>query len=64
MLLRWATDKNENRIVRVNYLQGLFDFSTVNRELRQDFFLKLAEIEKENFPSLIARIKKLKKTIR
>src|SRR4051812_35033388 len=41
MLLRWATDKNESRIVRVNCLQGLFDLSTENKELRQDFSLKL-----------------------
>ena len=61
MLLGWATDKNESRIVRVNSLQALFEVSTLNKELREDFSSRLSEIEKENIPSLNARIKKLKR---
>ena len=57
----WATDRNESRIVRVNSIQGLFNLLTQHKELEQDFNLTLTEIERENIPSINARIRKLKK---
>jgi hypothetical protein len=56
----WAIRKNESKIVRVNALQGLFDLLPQNKELEQDFNLSTSQIEKENVPSLQARIRKLK----
>lgn len=57
---KWARDKKESKIVRVNSIQGLFNLLKQNQELSRDFSLTLTEIMKENIPSLNARIKKLK----
>ena len=60
-LTLWAMDKNNSRIVRVNSLQGLFNLKSQRNEWAKDLALTFAELEKENIPSIIARIKKLKK---
>ena len=59
LLTKWATDRKESKIVRVNSIQGLFNLFQQNPELSQDFNLTISEIEKENVPSINARIKKL-----
>ena len=64
LLTKWATDKKESKIVRVNSIQGLFNLLQQNHELSQDFNLTLSEIEKEKIPSLNARIKKLQNASR
>lgn len=61
ILTAWARDKNNSRIVRVNSIQGLFDLKSQRNELEKDLALTLAELEKENVPSLNARMKRLKK---
>lgn len=61
VLTRWATDRKESRIVRVNALQGLFDLLTRHQELKPEFNLTISKIENENIPSINARIRKLKK---
>jgi hypothetical protein len=60
ILARWATDKKESRIVRVNALQGLFNLLLLNNELTQDFNLIVSTIIRENIPSILARLRKLK----
>ena len=61
----WATltgaakDKSESKIVRVNSLQALYDLTLNNKELKRDFELTIQRIERENIPSLNARIRKL-----
>ena len=64
ILSDWANNKKESKIVRVNSMQGLFNLLQTNRELKQDFNLTLNRIEKENIPSINARIKKLKNAMR
>ncbi len=64
LLTKWATDKKESKIVKVNSIQGLFNLLRQNHELSQDFNLTLSEIEKEKIPSLNARIKKLQNASR
>lgn len=64
ILTNWATDKRESKIVRVNSIQGLFNFLKQQPELIQDFNLTLAIIEKERIPSIDARIKKIKNASR
>jgi hypothetical protein len=59
LLTKWATDRKESKIVRVNSIQGLFNLLQQNPELSQDFNLTLSEIEKEEIASLNARIRKL-----
>lgn len=63
-LNNWVTDKRESRIVRVNSLQGLFILSAQSIEFKKEFNLTLSEMEKENIPSLNARIRKLKNASR
>jgi hypothetical protein len=58
-LTKWATDKKESKIVRVNSIQGLSNLLKQKPELMQDFNLMVIEIEKDRIPSINARIKKL-----
>lgn len=60
ILKNWATDKKESKIVRVNSLQGLYNILYSNKELIQDFNLILRKVERENIPSINARLRKLK----
>lgn len=60
MLVSWALDKSESRIVRVNALQGMYDLLLLDAELTQDFNLIVDTVALENIPSITARLKKLK----
>lgn len=64
LLTKWASDRKESKIVRVNSIQGLFNLLEQNPELSHDFNLTLSEIGKENVASLNARIKKLQNASR
>ncbi|MBS7787690.1 hypothetical protein KIH23_10305 [Flavobacterium sp. CYK-55] len=64
LLTKWASDRKESKIVRVNSIQGLFNLLQQNPSLSQDFNLTLSEIGKENVASLNARIKKLQNASR
>jgi hypothetical protein len=59
-LTKWAKDKTNSRIVRVNSIQGLFEMKKQKGELEKDFSLTLTELGKENIPSINARIRQLK----
>lgn len=59
-LTNWAKDKNNSRIVRVNSIQGLSEMKLQKKSLEKDFKFTLYEIEKENIPSINARIRRLK----
>lgn len=63
LLTNWALDKNNSKIVRVNSIQGLFEMLKGNNELTQDFALTLTELEKEDIPSINARIRSIKNKI-
>ena len=56
----WAKDKTNSNIVRVNSVQALFELVKQQNELDKDFELTITELEKENIPSIKARIRKLK----
>jgi hypothetical protein len=60
-LSEWAMDKNQSRIVRVNSLQSLYDLSNLHPEFQNKFTIIINKIEKEQIPSILARIKKLRK---
>lgn len=62
-LAYWVQNKNESKIVRVNALQGLFDLSKANPELKAELNNIIADAEHEMIPSLQARIRKIKTTI-
>ena len=63
ILIDWANDKKESKIVRVNSIQGLFNLLQTKQELKQDFNLTIRQIKKENIPSINARIRNIKKQI-
>ena len=58
----WALNRAESKIVRVNAIQGLFDLSKKNPELKGDFEKIISALEHEMIPSIKARIRKLKST--
>ncbi len=62
LLSRWASDNRESRIMQVNSIQGLFELSRVHTKLITDFNMILSNIERQNIPSIAARIRKLKKS--
>jgi len=57
-LTKWAKDINNSRIVRVNALEGLFEMTKQNPDSKPDFDLTLMQLQKENIPSIKARIRK------
>ena len=59
ILIRWAKDRDESKIVRVNSIQSLFELSDQNLKLKRKLFKIIKEIEKENIASLNARLKRL-----
>ena len=59
ILSSWVCNKEESRIVRVNALQGLHDLCKKNIQLQRSFQFLVTQVEKENIPSINARIKKL-----
>ena len=63
LLSEWATTKNESRIVRVNSMQALFELSKREKSLTQYFSMIITELEKENIPSINARIKSIRKQL-
>jgi hypothetical protein len=63
VLTKWAMDKTNSRIVRVNSIQGLFELTKQNPDLLQSFSLILFEMEKENISSVNARIRKIRRQI-
>ena len=56
----WALDTHASRIVRVNSLQGLADLLPQNPFMVSEFNRLIEKLNKENIPSLRARIQKLK----
>jgi hypothetical protein len=60
-LTQWANDKKESRIVRVFSLQALYDIQKQYPELKKDFMGTMNTLDRENIPSIKARIRKLRK---
>lgn len=61
ILTQWALDADESRIVRVNSVQGLFELSKQSPSLKNDYELTLTQLEKEEVPSIRARIRHIRK---
>lgn len=60
LLKKWAGNRKESKIVRVNSIQSLFNLSQRNDHLKEDFESIIQEIKIENIPSIDARLRKLK----
>jgi len=63
LLQNWAGNRDNSRIVRVNSVQGLFELVKKDPGLTKAFRQILFELEKENIPSINARIRKIRKDI-
>src|SRR5690606_21168481 len=61
IMTAWALDPNESRIVRTNAIHGLFNLLSQYPQLEADYQLTVAQVEKENIPSITARLKHLNK---
>ncbi len=64
LLKRWSMQPGGSRIVRVNSLQGLFDMITLKSDGRRVLEPVLKKLEKEGIPSLSARCRILRKSLR
>ncbi|HVX51076.1 MAG TPA: hypothetical protein VHB48_13005 [Chitinophagaceae bacterium] len=60
ILQQWALDASNSRIVRVNALQALFDLTKINPCNNISFERLLTKMERENVPSINARIKRIR----
>jgi hypothetical protein len=60
-LTAWALDQYESKIVRVNAIQGLSELAVQYPKLKINFMRIINIVEKENIPSINARIRKLRK---
>jgi hypothetical protein len=63
LLTTWAKDKSNSRIVRVNAVQSLADLVVQKQGSASELSLLIADLKKENIPSLNARIKSIEKQI-
>lgn len=63
ILIHWALNPHESKIVRVNSLQGLFDISRQHAGLEPDFIKTMESMEHTLIPSIDARIRKLKRKL-
>ena len=59
-LSSWLLDPKESKIVRVNSMQALFELSKQDLTAKEKLDTILNEVEKENVPSLLARIRKIR----
>lgn len=63
ILTKWAMDTSESKIVRVNALQALFELSKQNIRFEKSLSPILQSLEKEDVPSLKARLRKIKEAM-
>jgi len=63
ILMAWAKDKTNSRLVRVGAVQGLFEMTKQENSRLKDFNLIMLELEKETIPSINARIRNIRKEI-
>ncbi len=61
LLSSWLLDPTESKIVRANSIQALFELSEQNTTAKEKLNSILIEVEKENIPSLLARIRKIRR---
>jgi len=59
-LSSWLLDPQESKIVRANSIQALFELSKQDPAAKEKLDKILKKVEKENVPSLLARIRKIR----
>jgi len=60
ILSSWLRDPKESKIVRVNSMQALYELFRKGSMAEQKLESILSEVEKENVPSLLARIRRIR----
>ena len=63
ILKSWVANKGDSKIVRINSMQSLFELSKQNKPLQKKFLQLIHQLEKENIPSINARIRLLNKIV-
>ena len=61
ILSSWLLDPKESKIVRTNSLQALYELSKQGLITKEKLDNILSKVEKENIPSLLARIRKIRR---
>jgi hypothetical protein len=61
ILSSWLLDTKESKIVRTNSLQALCELSKQDSTIKEKLDGIMSEVEKENIPSLLARIHKIRR---
>ena len=61
LLSSWLHDPAESRIVRVNSIQALFELSQQDLTTKEKLYGIMNEMEQEKIPSLLARIRKIRR---
>ena len=60
-LSSWLLDQKESKIVRANSIQALFELSKQDLKAKEKLDNILKKVEKEKVPSLLARIRKMRR---
>jgi hypothetical protein len=63
ILMNWASNKDESRIVRVNSLQSLFELTKQYPKFTGELKNLMSSLQQEEIPSIKARLNKLKKQV-
>jgi hypothetical protein len=63
-LVSWAKDASNSRLVRVSATQSLYLMALQHKELLKKFLLLAKRLEKDNIPSVNARIRNIRKELK
>ena len=63
LLLLWAKDAGNSRIVRVNSIQALYELTLIDNKFTRLLLELFSELSREQIPSVNARIRKIQKQI-
>lgn len=62
-LVAWAKNRSESRLVRVSAVQSLYEMTWHREDLLKKFLQLAKTLEKENIPSVNARIRNIRKKL-
>ncbi len=61
LLLIWAKDNRNSKIVRVNSIQALYELTLVDNKFAKELLELFLDLSREEVPSINARIRKIQK---
>lgn len=61
LLLLWAKDTSNSRIVRVNSIQSMYELTLIENKFSKELLELFSDLSREEVPSINARIRKIQK---